>query len=210
MKSIRISSHTQRNISHLSSWWKPLTNYLCHSYSGQAIALPGDIPALVLPNLLLYRKNFLIFLNKPPFPFKKALHSYRAPGRLKFYQVLRKLARKSAGLSWLVILGGILSLALIGCSSLKSEVGWEIQLFRTHNAMKLHRTQTGSMWSQLHVYTEQTGATGLKNNQKGVKLERGLLKEQRKTWAAHLSLLGKRLRARVSRLHLLFFLMTNE
>lgn len=24
------------------------------------------------------------------------------------------------------------------------------------------------MWSQLHVYTEQTGATGLKNNQKGV------------------------------------------
>lgn len=73
-----------------------IINELLSSFLEQAIALSGDTPALVLSNLLSYRENFLIFLNKLPFPFKKALHSHRAPGRLKFYQALRKLSRRSA------------------------------------------------------------------------------------------------------------------
>lgn len=96
MKSIRISSHTQRNFSHLSSWWKSLTNYFLHSYSGQVTALPVTSLHWYYSNLLLYRKNFLIFLNKSPFPLKKALHSYHTSERLRFYQVLSKLSRKSA------------------------------------------------------------------------------------------------------------------
>lgn len=123
MKSIRISSHTQRHFSHLPSWWKSLTNCILHSYSGHAIALPGDKPAFVLSNLLLYGKNFFIFLKKSLLPLKKT------PWKTWVLLSTEKTYQKKYQAP-----GGILALALLGCSSIRSEVGWEMQLFCAHPA----------------------------------------------------------------------------
>lgn len=82
-----------------------ITNFFLHSYSGQAITLPGDMPALVLSNLLLYRNDFLTFLNKSLFPLKETVEE------ASFTNCWENFPDKAQGQSWPMILGDVLQLA---------------------------------------------------------------------------------------------------
>lgn len=71
-----------------------------------------------------------------------------------------------------------------GSLFLKEWGGLEIHLDCIYNAMKLHWTQKGSLWTQLHAYKEQTGASQLKNNQRIPLPGERVAERQWKTWAA--------------------------
>lgn len=99
-----------------------------------------------------------------------------------------------------------------GSLFLKEWGGLEIHLSCIYNAMKLLWTQKGSLWTQLHAYKEQTGASQLKNNQRIPLPGERVAERQWKTWAACLSFPRKFPCAWTSLLHftLLFFLVTNK